>query len=59
MTKLFQDPCTIINSNLYRFGDPEMRTVEDLGKDTIAKCSEGKMEFLGIPERFLKKVTVF
>ena len=34
-----------------------MRTVEDLGKDTIAKCSGGMMEFLGIPERFLKKVT--
>ena len=22
MTKLFQNPCAIINSNLYRFGDP-------------------------------------
>ena len=47
----------IINSNLYRFGDPEMRTVEDLEKDTIARCSRGMMEFLGIPERFLKKMT--
>ena len=36
MTKLFPNPCMIINSNLYRFGDPEMRTVEDLEKDTIA-----------------------
>ena len=57
MTKLFHNPCVIINSNLYRFGDPEMRTVEDLEKDTIARCSRGELEFLGIPERFLKKVT--
>ena len=33
-----------------------MGTVQNLEKDTIARCSEGKMEFLGIPERFLKKV---
>ena len=45
MTKLFQNPCVIINSNLYRFGDQDMRTVEDLGKNIIAKCLGVKMEF--------------
>ena len=30
MTKLFTNPSMIVNSNLYRFGDPNMKTVEDL-----------------------------
>ena len=57
MTKLFANPSMIVNSNLYRFGDPNMKTVEDLEKDTIARCSKGELEFLGIPDRFLKKVS--
>ena len=57
MTKLFTNPSLIVNSNLYRFGDPNMRTVEDLEMDTIARCSKGELEFLGIPDRFLKKVS--
>ena len=57
MTKLFTNPSLIINSNLYRFGDPNMRTVDDLEIDTIARCSKGELEFLGIPDRFLKKVS--
>ena len=50
MTKLFSNPCMIINSR-----DPVMTTVEDLETDTVARCSRGALEFLGIPERFLKK----
>ena len=34
-----------------------MKTVEDLEMDTIARCSKGELEFLGIPDRFLKKVS--
>ena len=57
MTKLFTNLSLIVNSNLYRFGDPNMKTVEDLEMDTIARCSKGELEFLGIPDRFLKKVS--
>ena len=42
MTKLFTNPSLIVNSNLYRFGDPNMKKVEDLEMDTIAKCSKGE-----------------
>ena len=31
-----------------------MRTVDDLEIDTIRSCSKGELEFLGIPDRFLK-----
>ena len=33
-----------------------MGNVHNLEKDIVARFSEGKMEFLGIPVRFLKKV---
>ena len=57
MTKLFTNRSLIVNSNLYIFGDPNTKTVEDLEMDTIARCSKGELEFLGIPDRFLKKVS--
>ena len=55
MTKLFSDPCKIINSQLYRFGDPRMKTINDLDADTIGTCTKGEFQFLGIPDRFFKK----
>ena len=55
MTKLFKDPCTIINSRFYRYGDENMGRVSNLEADTVAKVSKGTFEFLGIPERFLNK----
>ena len=53
MTKLFQDPCSIINTTFYRHGDENMKKVSDLEKDTVAKVENGILEFHGIPERFL------
>ena len=41
MTKLFSDPSQIINSKLYRFGDPNMKTIDDLDIDTIGTCAKG------------------
>ena len=55
MTKLFKDPCSIINSKFYRYGDENMRKISDLEEDIVAKVSKGTFEFLGIPERFLNK----
>ena len=40
MTKLFSNPSFIINSNLNRFGDPNMRTVDDLEATEDKKESE-------------------
>ena len=57
MTKLFSDPSQIINSKLYRFGDPRMKTIDDLDIDTIGTCAKGEFQFLGIPDRFLKKTS--
>ena len=57
MTKLFSDPCKIINSQLYRFGDPGMKTINDLDVDTIGTCAKGEFQFLGIPDRFLKRTS--
>ena len=54
-TKLFKDPCSIINSRFYRYGDENMGKISDLEEDTVAKVSKGTFEFLGIPERFLGK----
>ena len=55
MTKLFSDPSQIINSSLYRFGDPNMKTIDVLETDTIATYSKGKLQFLGIPDKILEK----
>ena len=55
MTNLFPDPCSIINSDMYRFGDPVMKDVGNLEKDTGTTCTAGVLKFLGIPERFLSK----
>ena len=41
MTKLFRDPCAIINSSLYRFGDENMGKVSNLEMDTVARASKG------------------
>ena len=57
MNKLFCDPCKIINSQLYRVGDPKMKTTDDLDADTIGTCMKGEFQFLGIPERFLKNTS--
>ena len=54
MTKLFCDPCKIINSQLYRVGDPKMKTTD---ADTIGTCMKGEFQFLGIPDRFLKNTS--
>ena len=56
MTKLFRNPCAIINSDLYRFGEADMGKVSNLERDTVARVSNGVFEFIGIPERFLRKV---
>ena len=56
MTKLFRNPCAIINSDLYRFGDANMGKVSNLERDTLTRVSEGMLVFIGIPERFLNKV---
>ena len=53
MTKVFRDPCSIINSSFYRHGDGNLKTIKDLEKDTVAKVEGGEFTFLGIPERFL------
>ena len=53
MTKVFRDPCSIINSSFYRHGDGNLKTIKDLEKDTVAKVKGGEFTFLGIPERFL------
>ena len=53
MTKLFKDPCSIINSDFYRHGDENLKKVSDLEKDTVAKVENGMFVFQGIPERFL------
>ena len=57
MTKLFSDPCKIINSQLYRFVAPRMKTINDLDADTIGTCTKGEFQFLGIPDRFLKRTS--
>ena len=56
MTKLFRDPCAIINSSLYRFGDENMGKVSNLETDTVARAPKGVFEFIGIPERFLRRI---
>ena len=53
MTKLFKDPCSIINSDFYRHGDKNLEKVSDLEKDTVAEVENGVFTFQGIPERFL------
>ena len=53
MTKVFRDPCSIINSDFYRHGDKDLKTISDLEKDAVAKVEGGGFTFLGIPERFL------
>ena len=56
MTKLFKDPCAIINSSFYRYGDENMGKASNLEVDTVAKVSKGVFEFIGILERFLNRV---
>ena len=56
MTNLFKDPCTIINSRFYRYGDENMGRVSNLEADTVANVSKRTFEFLGIPEHFLNRV---
>ena len=56
MTKLFKDPCAIINSSFYRYGDENKGKASNLEVDTVAKVSKGIFEFIGIPERFLNRV---
>ena len=56
MTKLFNDSCTINNSNLYHFGDENMGKAKNLEADTVARASKGLFEFIGIPERFLRRI---
>ena len=56
MTKLFKDPCAIINSSLYSFGDENMGEASNLEADTVARASKGLFEFIGIPERFLRRI---
>ena len=56
MTKLFKDPCAIINSSFYRYGDENMGKVSNLEADTVARVSKGTFEFIGILERFLNRV---
>ena len=41
MTKLFRDPCSIINTTFYRHGDENMEKVSDLEKDTVVKVENG------------------
>ena len=53
MTKLLKDPCSIINTDFYHYGDENLKKVSDLEKDTVAKVENGEFEFQGIPERFL------
>ena len=53
MTKLFKNPCSIINIRFYRHGDENMKKISDLEEDTVAKVAEGTLEFIGIPEQFL------
>ena len=53
MTKVFRDPCSIINSDFYRHGDSNLKTIKDLETDTVARVEGGVFTFLGIPERFL------
>ena len=55
MTKLFKDPCSIINSDFYRHGDKDLKTISDLENDTVAKVEGGVFTFLRIPERFLNE----
>ena len=50
MTKLFR------NSDLYLFGDTDMGKVSNLERDTVTRVSKGVFEFIGIFERFLRKV---
>ena len=52
MTKIFRHPCSIINSDFYRHGDKNLKTISDLEKDAVAKVEGGVFTFLGIPERF-------
>ena len=56
MTNMFRNPCAIINSDLYRFGDSEMGNVSNLERDTVAMVTKWVLELIGIPERFLNKV---
>merc|ERR1711888_530248 len=53
MTSIFRDPCSMINSDFYRHGDKNLKTISDLEKDKVAKVEDGVFTFLGIPERFL------
>ena len=53
MTKVFKNPCSIINSEFYRHGDSNLKTIKDLETDTVAEVEGGVFTFLGIPERFL------
>ena len=46
MTKMFRNPCAIINSDLYRYGDSEMGSVSNLEKDTVAMVTKGVLEFI-------------
>ena len=36
MTKVFKNPCSIINSEFYRHGDSNPKTIKDLETDTVA-----------------------
>ena len=47
MTKLFKDPCAIINSSFYRYGDENMGKASNLEADTVARASKGLFEFIG------------
>ena len=53
MTKFFKDPCSIINTTIYRHGDEIMKKISDLEEDTVAKVANGTFEFFRMPERFL------
>merc|ERR1712055_830685 len=49
MTKVFKNPCSIKNSEFYRHGDSNLKTIKDLETDTVAEVEGGVFTFLGIP----------
>ena len=54
MTKMFLDPVKVIHLTLHRSGPVKFDSEESLQQDTAATVENGKLNYLGIPRRFLQ-----
>ena len=49
MTKLFKDPCSIINTDFYRYGDENLKKVSDLKMGSLS--FKGFLRDFSIPNK--------